>query len=104
MKPISSYEFGDEVLRSKLPVIVYLWSRRGGPDCQQLGRQLSALDMGVKMVSFNVDDNPINIFSVPCLILYHKGRFFQRVKKPITKIKVIELLELAKELEKDCND
>ena len=56
------------------------------------------------MVSFNVDDNPINIFSVPCLILYHKGRFFQRVKKPITKIKVIELLELAKELEKDCND
>jgi thioredoxin 1 len=82
VKPVSTAEFEQEVLRSELPVIVDFWAPWCAP-CRQVSpivEQIATMREGnYKVVKVNIDDEPAiaqqyQIQSIPLIGLFRHGR------------------------------
>ena len=80
-KQIKDSEFENEVIASKIPVLIDFWAEWCGP-CKMLGPILEQLEgeMGdkVKIVKMNIDENPetpsrYGVRSIPTMMLFKNG-------------------------------
>ena len=102
---ISQTEFDDQVLQSKIPVVVEFGAEWCGP-CKRLEPELVKLagewKDKIKIMHVNVDENldlstQFQIMSVPTTILFLKGKEVQRLIGfiPLPKMKEKFLSSLA---------
>lgn len=79
---ISDQNFGEEVLKNKLPVLVDFWAPWCGP-CRMAGPVLEELSEAYKdkvlVMKLNVDENPATsqqfaVMSIPTTILFKDGK------------------------------
>jgi len=82
MLVLTDKNFGDEVLNSKIPVLVDFWAPWCGP-CQMVEPMIEELakefNGKVKVGKLNVDENPqvavkFGVMSIPTVILFKKGK------------------------------
>ncbi len=81
VKQISDSEFEQEVVRSKVPVVVYFWSSEddsGAPVSAVLDRAADRYGPELLAVKVNVAENPVwaqqlGIVSLPTLIFFVNG-------------------------------
>lgn len=81
MLKINNDKFTEEVLNSKIPVLVDFNADWCGP-CKMLGpiiEEEAKENDKVKFVSINIDDNEelaeeYNVFTIPCLVLFKEGK------------------------------
>ena len=79
---LTDANFSEEVLKSKVPVLVDFWAPWCGP-CKMMGPVVEELaedfkGQNVKICKLNVDDNPMTpneygIMSIPTLLIFKKG-------------------------------
>ena len=78
---INEKSFEQEVVNSKLPVLIDFWAEWCGP-CKELAPILDEINdeikNKIKMVKINIDENPniptqYGIQSIPTLIIFKKG-------------------------------
>ena len=99
IKEISSANFKDEVINSKIPVLVDFNATWCGP-CKMLKPILEELSDEVdnyKIVSIDVDNNEelareYKIFSIPCLIVIKKGKEIKRNVGFVQKDSIEEMM------------
>jgi len=82
MLMITDKNFEDEVVNSKIPVLVDFWAFWCGP-CQMVGPIVEELakefEGKVKIGKLNVDENPqvavkYNVMSIPTVIFFKEGK------------------------------
>ena len=82
MIEITDKNFEEQVIQSKIPVLVDLWAPWCGP-CKMLGPILASvqdeLESKIKIVKLNIDENPITpsnfgIKSIPTLYIFHNAK------------------------------
>lgn len=87
VKHVSKNEFDNEILNSKLPVLVDFWApwcgpcRMLSPVIEELGRELKDQ---AKVVKINVDEEPelasqFGIMSIPTVIAFKEGKATSKV-------------------------
>jgi thioredoxin 1 len=85
--PVTDASFGEEVLKSDIPVAVDFWSARCSP-CQVMGGLLDEIGPDyagrVRIFKLNVDQNPetatqYQVRSVPTVMLFRKGKPVDRI-------------------------
>ena len=85
--PVTDASFGEDVLKSEIPVVVDFWSARCSP-CQVMGGLLDEIGLDyvgrVKIFKLNVDQNPetaaqYQVRSIPTLVLFRKGEPVDRI-------------------------
>ena len=85
--PVTDASFGEDVLKSEIPVVVDFWSARCSP-CQVMGGLLDEIEPDyagrAQIFKLNVDQNPqtateCKVQSVPTLILFRKGKQVDRI-------------------------
>ena len=95
--------FHEEILESKLPVLLDFWAswcppcKMVEPVLQELSQDLSGL---VKIVKINVDQNPTsaskyNISGVPTFIVFFKGKEMDRCVGAQSKQQLLNMLDKA---------
>ena len=84
---ITDAEFGREVLKADLPVLVDFWAEWCGP-CHQIAPILETLaeeyDGKIKFVKVDTDENFVSpesygILSLPTLLVFRGGRQIERI-------------------------
>ncbi len=88
IKEINESNFEQEVLNSKVPVLVDFWAEWCGP-CRMLApiiEQLSKLysEQQIKICKINVDENPkiaakYAIMAIPTVIIFKDGKPFEQI-------------------------
>lgn len=98
---INDAQFESEVLRSNVPVLVYLWADWCGP-CRLVSPSIDriAADYGdrIKVVKMEVDPNPqttktYKVEGVPAIRLFKGEELIHSWEGAITKDKLVTLLE-----------
>lgn len=100
MLVITDKNFKEEVIDSKIPVLIDFWAPWCGP-CQMLGPIIEELakeyEDKVKIGKSNVDENSqitttYGIMSIPTVILFKEGKEFQRKVGAQNKEELIKLI------------
>lgn len=99
---LTKSNFKDEVLDSKLPVLVDFWATWCGP-CKMMGPVVSEIaeekEGTLKVGKVNVDDeedlaSQYGIMSIPCFILFKDGQVVKQTVGGMSKEALLENLEL----------
>ena len=87
MIELTKETFDNEVINSKLPVLVDFWAPWCGP-CRLVGPVLEKLSSEythkLKMAKMNVDDSQeiaakFDVRGIPCMIIFSKGQELDRI-------------------------
>jgi len=98
---VTDANFGEEVERSPLPVLLDLWAPWCGP-CRMIApviEQLSGeLSGRVKVAKLNTDENPMtgsrfNVRSIPTLLILKDGKEIDRIVGACAKQEILRRLE-----------
>ena len=98
---VNDENFGDEVLRSDIPVLVDFWAEWCGP-CKVFGPTIEELASDyqgkVKVAKLNVDDNPqaagrFGVRGIPTLIVFKDGKAQEAAVGVRPKGQLAELIE-----------
>ena len=101
IKNCNENDFEDEVLKSKLPVIVDFWAEWCGP-CKAIGPALDEMsdEMGdrVKIVKINIDENPatpqqFGVRGIPTMLIFNGGEIKAEKIGALPKSKLSEWIE-----------
>jgi len=102
VKELNETNFVDEVLNSKVPVLVDFWAEWCGP-CRVLSPVIEELakqydEQKIKIYKLNVDENPkiaakYGIMAVPTVIIFKDGKPVEQITGVRNKKEYIELIE-----------
>lgn len=100
---VNDNNFGKEVLKSEIPVLVDFWATWCGP-CQTMNpiiKELADEFRGrIKVMKLNVDENPstptqYGIRGIPTLIIFKGGKVFDQIIGAIPKARLKVIIEKA---------
>jgi thioredoxin 1 len=102
VKELNETNFVNEVLNSKVPVLVDFWAEWCGP-CRMLSPVIEELakqydDQKIKIYKLNVDENPkiaakYGIMAIPTVIIFKDGKPVEQITGVRNKKEYIELIE-----------
>jgi thioredoxin 1 len=95
---VTDKNFGSEVLKSELPVLVDFWAEWCGP-CKVIGPIVNEIAVELKdrlkVAKVNVDDaqelaGNYQIMSIPTLLLFKGGEVVEQIVGAVPKEKILE--------------
>lgn len=101
VKELNETNFVDEVLNSKVPVLVDFWAEWCGP-CRMLAPTIDELakeydQQKIKICKLNVDENPkiaakYGIMAIPTIIIFKDGKPVEQITGVRNKKEYINLI------------
>ena len=101
LKELNETNFVDEVLNSKVPVLVDFWAEWCGP-CRMLAPTIDELakeydQQKIKICKLNVDENPkiaakYGIMAIPTIIIFKDGKPVEQITGVRNKKEYINLI------------
>jgi len=102
VKELNETNFVDEVLNSKVPVLVDFWAEWCGP-CRMLSPVIEELakqydGQKIKIYKLNVDENPkiaakYGIMAIPTVIIFKDGKPVEQITGVRNKKEYIEIID-----------
>lgn len=102
-KQVTAETFQNEVVESKVPVLVDFYANWCGP-CRMLGPVLDRVAVQVadraRIVKVDVDEDPglagqFNVSSIPCLVLMHHGKVVGRSVGLASAEQLVQMIDNA---------